>query len=250
MTTPSSKSSRVYARFIPSEEVGDVTQWKFGAVDGSDLAGGRRSPEEEAAPPPTHWIEEAHQQALEQAARRRLCQGQAQGHAQASAGVAAAHGRLHRRSRPGGGPADRCRGAGLQAAASLADMQQHMAQDMLHLACDIARQVLRHELSFNPNAVQPVVREAVGMLVAEGRPATVRLNPQDHGHAGSRLAAEDDGAARAVGGRCQRAARRLPGGAGGHGGRWQPGQALAARYCAAGPGVALGGGGEHDGDDH
>ena len=63
--------------------------------------------------------------------------------------------------------------------ASLIDMQQHMAQQVLELACDIARQVVRQELSVNPNALLPVVREAVGMLVTEGRPATVRLNPED-----------------------------------------------------------------------
>ena len=63
--------------------------------------------------------------------------------------------------------------------ASLIDMQQQMAQQLLELACDIARQVVRQELSVNPNALQPVVREAVGMLVTEGRPATVRLNPID-----------------------------------------------------------------------
>ena len=63
--------------------------------------------------------------------------------------------------------------------ASLIDMQQQMAQQVLELACDIARQVVRQELSVNPNALLPVVREAVGMLVTEGRPATVRLNPVD-----------------------------------------------------------------------
>ena len=35
MTTPSSNKSRLYARFIPREKVGDATQWQFGAVDGS-----------------------------------------------------------------------------------------------------------------------------------------------------------------------------------------------------------------------
>ena len=37
-----------------------------------------------------------------------------------------------------------------------------MAQGMLELACELARQVLRHELSVNPNALQPVIREALG----------------------------------------------------------------------------------------
>ena len=39
--------------------------------------------------------------------------------------------------------------------------------------------MVRQELSVNPHALLPVVREAVGMLVTEGRPATVRLNPVD-----------------------------------------------------------------------
>ncbi|WP_368665273.1 FliH/SctL family protein, partial [Azospirillum brasilense] len=47
------------------------------------------------------------------------------------------------------------------------------------MACDIARQVVRQELSSGPQALLPVVREALGMLVAEGRPATVRIHPSD-----------------------------------------------------------------------
>ena len=34
MTKPSS-NSRLYTRFIPSEEVGDVTQWQFRAMGAS-----------------------------------------------------------------------------------------------------------------------------------------------------------------------------------------------------------------------
>ena len=59
--------------------------------------------------------------------------------------------------------------------------RQQMAQDVLHLACDIARQVLRHELSVNPNAVQPVVREAVGMLGVRGAPGHGAVEPVRHG---------------------------------------------------------------------
>ena len=68
-----------------------------------------------------------------------------------------------------------------------------MAQQLLELACDIARQVVRQELSVNPNALQPVVREAVGMLVTEGRPATVRLNPIDMDAMAQPLREELDG---------------------------------------------------------
>ncbi|HPU19305.1 MAG TPA: flagellar assembly protein FliH, partial [Alicycliphilus sp.] len=62
---------------------------------------------------------------------------------------------------------------------SLAGLQQAMAQEVLQLACDIARQVVRREVAGNPRAMLPVVREALGMLAAESRPATVRLHPDD-----------------------------------------------------------------------
>src|SRR3989344_5985865 len=133
-----SSSQRSYSRFIPSEEVGDFTQWKFGAVDGSDLV-------EPVEPEPVAEIPAE----LDEVAQ--------QGHE----------------------TAQRLQSVVQTLDASLIDMQQQMAQQLLELACDIARQVVRQELSVNPNALQPVVREAVGMLVTEGRPAMVRLNPAD-----------------------------------------------------------------------
>ena len=58
-------------------------------------------------------------------------------------------------------------------------IQQRLAPDVLQLACDIARQVVRQELRCNPQALLPVVREALDMLSAESKPVIVRLNPQD-----------------------------------------------------------------------
>jgi flagellar assembly protein FliH len=60
-----------------------------------------------------------------------------------------------------------------------ADTEQVIAREVLELACELARQVLRHELSVNPNALQPVIREALGLLVAESKSAVIRLNPLD-----------------------------------------------------------------------
>jgi flagellar assembly protein FliH len=57
--------------------------------------------------------------------------------------------------------------------------QQVMAKGVLELACELARQVLRHELSNNPNAVLPVLREALGVLVSDSKAALVRLHPLD-----------------------------------------------------------------------
>ena len=169
-----SSNQRTYARFIPSEEVGDFTQWKFGAVDGSDLIEPEPEPEVEI---PVEVDEAAQQALVQQACDDAYAEGFAQGQAQTA---------LERQQRldayiaqQGREMAQRLQGVVQTLDASLIDMQQDMAQQVLELACDIARQVVRQELSVNPNALQPVVREAVGMLVTEGRPALVRLHPDD-----------------------------------------------------------------------
>lgn len=170
-----SGSQRAYSRFIPSEEVGAVTRWKFGAVDGSDLAEVAPAPAVEVAVP---QVDEADRQAaLQQACDDAFAEGYAQGQAQASL-------EWQRRlddyiAQQGSEAAQRMQQVVQALDASLAGMQKTMAQQLLELACDIARQVVRQELSASPQALQPVVREAVGMLVAEGRPAVVRLNPTD-----------------------------------------------------------------------
>src|SRR5690606_36692700 len=57
--------------------------------------------------------------------------------------------------------------------------QQHMAQEVLNLACEMARQVVRRELRGDTETLQPVIAEALGTLVADGRPVAVRLHPDD-----------------------------------------------------------------------
>lgn len=69
-------------------------------------------------------------------------------------------------------------------------LQQQMAPDLLQLAIDIARQVVRQELRCNPQALQPVVAEALDMLGAETKPALVRLNPEDFKQLESHLRTE------------------------------------------------------------
>jgi len=50
---------------------------------------------------------------------------------------------------------------------------------MLELACELARQAMRQELTINANVLQPVIRESIGMLAVDCKAAVVRLNPQD-----------------------------------------------------------------------
>lgn len=176
-------SNRYYTRFIPCEELGDVTRWEFGDVRDAGalhpLVPQRPPiPEPVAAAAP----DESGQQAL-------LQQAHAQGHAEGyESGLA--EGQAQARLAAQQQFDDYVAGQGHEAAQrlvqvaqtleqSLAGLQQAMAQEVLQLACDIARQVVRREVLGNSQAVLPVVREALAMLVSETRPATVRLNPAD-----------------------------------------------------------------------
>ena len=186
------RSLRYYTRFIPREEVGDVTRWEFGDVEfppgGQSLA-----PEppvlEPEADPVAPGIDEAQHQALVQQAREEgYAQGLAEGQEQT---------RLQWQQRMD----DYVAGQGREGAERLArlaqaleesftGMQQGMAQEVLQLACDIARQVVRQELRTNPQALMPVVREALDMLGAESKPATVRIHPDDWKHLEAHVRAE------------------------------------------------------------
>ena len=155
--------------------MGAVTQWKFGAVDGSDLIEPEPAPEALPEPP---VIDEAAQLALVQQA---CDDAYAQGFSQAQAETAL---EWQRRmddyvAQQGHEMAQSLNAVTQSLEASMAGVQQKMAQDLLALACDIAREVVRQELSCNAQALLPVVQEAVGMLLSEGRPAVVRMNPAD-----------------------------------------------------------------------
>lgn len=178
------RAHRHYTRFIPREEVGDVTRWEFGDIDGANPGGpiGPIGPEPKAPEPAViaadPGIPEAEHQALLQQAHdegyaRGLAEGQEQTHLQWQQRMddyVAGQGRE---------AAERLARVAQAFEDSLAGLQQGMAHEVLQLACDIARQVVRQEVTGNPQSVLPVVREAVDMLAGEGRPATVRLNPGD-----------------------------------------------------------------------
>jgi flagellar assembly protein FliH len=183
-----SSNTRAYTRFIPSEEIvaDSVTQWRFSAVDGSDPL---PLPDPVVLPEVAHEevevtpvvAEAEHQALLLQAQEDALAQGHAEG---AEQGRSEAEREWQQRmddyvSGEGRNVAQRMHQLVGALDASLGDLQQKMAQELLQLASDIARQVVRQELASNPQALLPVVREALDMLVTEGRPAVVRLNPQD-----------------------------------------------------------------------
>jgi len=187
----SNSSTRNYARFIPGKEIAEAVQWQFGEVGDDDVAllpltsaAAQGAPEPEAA----HDAEEQLRQVRDAA----LAEGMRQGHAQAT---------QEWQQRLDDYVAGQGRQAGAQLAAvvqaldkSFSGLQQKMADELLQLGCDIARQVVRQELQSNPRALLPVVREALATFVQESRPATVRLNPADWKQLESALREEFGGA--------------------------------------------------------
>lgn len=160
--------TRNQSRFISGEELGTVAGWEFAAVDQASVRFAAKVRAQEAA----------EEQTRENVARQAgYTDGFAQGHAQATlegqrliAEYIASQGQ------------DAARHFGRifeSADAGIAESQQAMAQGVLELACELARQVLRHELSTNPNALQPVIREALSVLSTDSKAALVRLNPLD-----------------------------------------------------------------------
>ena len=173
-------SSNRYTRFIPREEVGDVMRWEFGDVHDADVLRPLvAQPQVLAAEPlPVPVVDAAEQQALlQQAHDEGHARGLAEGRDQAR--LAAQQQLDDYVAGQGHEAAGRLAAVAAALEASLAGMQQAMAQEVLQLACDIARQVVRREVVGNPQAMLPVVREALAMLAAENRPATVRLHPAD-----------------------------------------------------------------------
>jgi flagellar assembly protein FliH len=159
---------RNYTRFIPGEEIGAVEQWSFGAVDTASLLLAAQGKAREEA------VDQLRDEALRQEGYAEgFSQGQAQTTLQAQRQIADFI------ANQGEEAALNFRRLFSSAQEQQADTEQVIAREVLELACELARQVLRHELSVNPNALQPVIREALGLLVAESKSAVIRLNPLD-----------------------------------------------------------------------
>jgi len=166
---PSSSRASHYQRFIPREEVELAETWEFGPVDSAQHAA---QAAQAAADAGTLSAEQA--QALRQQAE---AEGFERGH---EAGMQAAHAaleqqyaqRLHEQTQ-------RIERALEQAQAGFDRLEQHLADQLLELACDLARQVVRRELQAPLEPLRAVVHEALALALQDGRPATLRLHPDD-----------------------------------------------------------------------
>lgn len=164
--------TRQQSRFIASDDINAVVGWDFGPVDQASVRFAAKVKAQEEVETRVH-----DEQVRQTGFTNGFADGYAQGHAQATLdgqrqisefietqGQDAAQSYLQL-----------FESANTQLDAS----QQVMAQGVLELACELARQVLRHELSSNPNALQPVIREALSVLATDCKAALVRLNPLD-----------------------------------------------------------------------
>ena len=159
---------RNLSRFIPGEEIEAVSQWSFGAVDSDALLLAAKGRDEQ----------EVSSRLRDEAARQ---VGYAQGFEQGRAQALVEAERKVRDYMAGQGQETAHRFARLIVSAEeqLGDSQQVLAKGVLELACALSRQVLRHELSVNPNVLQPVIREALQLQSFDTKSAVVRLHPQD-----------------------------------------------------------------------
>lgn len=168
--TASSRSTPS-SRFIPREEIDEVSAWKFSSMDGSDEAA---APQIEAD---GHHIDGPVQQALNEVREQAYAEGFAHGHDAGSQEVRDALEATVRKT----AEETAVRMAQLlhTTKEQLTRSEEKISRHILELACDLARQVVRQELQVNTQHLRPVIHEALSQLVDDGLPATVRMNPGD-----------------------------------------------------------------------
>jgi flagellar assembly protein FliH len=156
---------RQYTRFIPGEEIDAVSQWRFGDVDGAAML----------LQAQTLAREESEQ--TEAARQQGYAEGFVQGRSQA---LLEADQKVNAYISQQGQDSARQFAALIESArGQLEEAEQLASQGVLELACELARQVLRHEISSNPNVLLPVIREALGLLFDDSRAVQIKLNPLD-----------------------------------------------------------------------
>ena len=80
----------------------------------------------------------------------------------------------------------------------MAALQAQVASDLVSLAVDIARQVLRRELSIDEAALLPAAREALRTLGEGASALELHLNPEDAARIGPQLDAVQSGSVKLV----------------------------------------------------
>lgn len=170
-------------RFIPGEEIKDVAQWQFSAIQTAAQLLQAQVREREAqqmdASKNGH-----HQQAYQDGFAAGLQHGKqvAAQTVQQQMQDFLAH--------QAQDSAQRLAQLFKRADAQLQEVEQALAQGTLALACEVARHVVRRELVLDSQSVLPVLKEALGLLESQYKTALVRLHPTDLQALGELILAE------------------------------------------------------------
>jgi flagellar assembly protein FliH len=163
---------RNYSRFIPGEEIEGCEQWRFHAIDtAAQLLEAQVRAREEAQS--EAQVQMLRQDSFQAGFADGVIQGRAQAQAELQQQMADFLANQAQTS------AQRLGEIFSAAQSELAKSKQVVAEGVLELACELARQVLRQELSVNPNVMLPVIREAIELLGIEHQSAVVRMHPTD-----------------------------------------------------------------------
>lgn len=172
------------SNFIPREEISAAQPWNFANIEAAALLLEEQRREREQQ----ELHESLRQQGRDQGYKEGHAAGFAQGQAQAQA---AGQKQLKDYIAKQGSEAARQFAALMESVSAQIDQAEAMAaQDVLDIAVELARQVLRQEIATRPETLLPVVREALAQLFNDTRTAQIRLNPQDLAHLEDALRAE------------------------------------------------------------
>lgn len=173
---------RNYSRFIPGEEIDAVEQWQFGSIDTAAQLLAARVKAREVQEEVVH-AESDRQESFKEGFAAGLAQGKQQAQAENQRQMQAF---LDNQAK---GAAAKFAELFEAAQRVQENAEQAMAQGVLNLSCELARQVLRHELTVNTEVVMPVLSEAIGLLGAEFKTAVVKLHPKDLAALGDQIQA-------------------------------------------------------------
>jgi flagellar assembly protein FliH len=160
------KAAHPYSRFIPREELSSFAAWKPGSLSGDDAdAAAAQAPAE-----PPKSAEQLHTELLH-AARQG---GYHDGYRDGLAALESFKQSFAAQATAQIGVLMQSYGAQMDA------LQQQMASALADAAVSLARQVVRSELSAQPEHIVTVAHEALETLLLSARHITVRVHPDDH----------------------------------------------------------------------
>lgn len=158
--------SNPYSKFIPGEEIQGFSSWHFGEM-------GPPAP----LPTPTQPQVDSQRVQAEKARQEGYAEGFVQGAAQARLDVQREINDFL--TQQGQASAREMAGMIKSLQAQLLQLEQAAAEQVLVLACELARQIMRHEVQVYPDTLLPVIKEALSQVLVESKVKRLRMHPDD-----------------------------------------------------------------------